>query len=223
MKAEPQAETLRGVEALVEDCTTPPRWRVWTTLIHAYGGLFLSPFLVLFAISTILLNHAWKPWITTPRPDLQRVSLTAAMPDGLERLAQAKWVMQQLEISGEIEYLADQGPQLTIPIVKPGERIVLRADLTQGTVEVERTATDLWQRLIDLHKSPGPHLAGFRGNWVFTRIWGKLVDGTVLMTLLTTVTGIYLWLLWKPERRGGLVALGLGTLSLLSLLAALLH
>ncbi len=33
----------------------------WTRLLHFYFGLFISPFLVIFSVSTIMLNHGRKP------------------------------------------------------------------------------------------------------------------------------------------------------------------
>ena len=32
----------------------------FTRQLHLYGGLFLCPFLLIFAVSTIRLNHGWQ-------------------------------------------------------------------------------------------------------------------------------------------------------------------
>ena len=33
----------------------------WTRQLHLYLGLFICPFILLFAVSTIFLNHRWGP------------------------------------------------------------------------------------------------------------------------------------------------------------------
>lgn len=34
----------------------------WTRNLHLYVGLFLSPFVLVYAASAVLLNHAYLPW-----------------------------------------------------------------------------------------------------------------------------------------------------------------
>ena len=38
---------------------------LWTRELHVHLGLFISPFILVFAISAILFNHAYKPWSTS--------------------------------------------------------------------------------------------------------------------------------------------------------------
>lgn len=177
--------------------------------------------MLVFAVSTILLNHTWKPRETEAVPEVRTVPLNGDLPDGMERLEQARWITNQLDIVGEIQSIRQDGRIVTVPVAVPGERIEIRADLEAGTAEIERVRTGLWDRLIFLHETPGPHLAGFRGNWIFTRIWRGLVDGTVALLLFSTASGIYLWLLLRGQRRSGLLLLGAGGLTFVLLLVGL--
>ena len=53
-----------------------------TRQLHLYGGLFLCPFLLIFAISTIRLNHGWQ------RPP-DETTTTVALPIPIDLLADA--------------------------------------------------------------------------------------------------------------------------------------
>ncbi len=50
----------------------------FTRQLHLYGGLFLCPFLLIFAISTIRLNHGWQ------RPP-DKTTTTMALPIPADR------------------------------------------------------------------------------------------------------------------------------------------
>ena len=88
---------------------------------------------------------------------------------------------------------------MIIPVMKPGEEVRLDLNLQTRRVSIERRATGLWDALIYLHKSPGPHLANIRGNWLCTRIWRWLADGTVYVLLFLSISGVYLWAVLRTE------------------------
>jgi len=187
------------------------RWYRWFRLVHLYGGLFVSPFVVVFALSAIVLNH---PWMSSRPAEPTRREATIDVPAGLKGLELAKEVMRQTGVRGEIDFFPPdaQGPRLNIPVSTPGQKITINANLASKTATVSERTTTFSERVNYLHKSPGPHLVGFRGNWVFTRIWSVLADATVYVLLLVTATGVYLWALVKAERKRGLVFLGAGCL-----------
>lgn len=189
--------------------------------LHLYTGLFISPFVLVFAVSTILLNHTWKPWASEPAVGVRTIPISTNMPEGLAPLDKALWITEQAGVVGEVLSIVVNGNMATIPVARPGVRLTIQADLAAGTAQIESRSTTLWDRLIFMHKTPGPHLAGFRGNWIFTKIWRGLVDGAVALLLFSTASGVYLWLLVKAQRRTGLVLLGAGGLTFVVLVAAL--
>lgn len=195
--------------------------RIWIRDLHLCIGLFISPFILVFAVSTLLLNHTWKPWESESVMAVRTVPIGTRLPEGLSRLERAKWIAEQAGVVGEIESIRENGSTITVPVARPGVHITIRADLETGTTQIEVRRTALWHRLIYLHKTPGSHLAGFRGNWVFTQIWRGLVDGTVVLLLFSTASGVYLWLLIKAQRRVGFVLLGVGGLTFVLLVRAL--
>jgi len=129
--------------------------------------------------------------------------------------------MQQVGISGEIRNIFKRRNRLTIPVMKPGYNASIQVDLETGIAVVEERELNFWDGLMYLHKSPGPHVAKIRGNWIFTRIWAFLVDGVVYFVLFISASGIYLWLVLKAERKTGLIVMGAGCFTFAAIVMAL--
>lgn len=197
---------------------------LWMRDLHLYAGLFASPFILIFAVSTILLNHAWKTWTRAAvEKTTAPVEIPAGLKSGAEGVPAAKQILRQVNVSGEIGFVRHQ-PQnnrLIIPVFKPGQRITIDVDLTTRTAAIERTGTDLWSTLIYLHRTPGPHNAQAPRNWVFTQAWGWLADATIYLLLFLSASGVYLWALLKAERKIGLILIGTGVLSFIVLVSVL--
>ncbi len=200
---------------------------VWTRDLHLYLGLFLSPFVLVFGISTLVLNH---PALAPPVAGqaLRQVKHVHVPPgleklDGTERLAALKSVMRQAGVSGEINFVryVPKENRMIVPVLKPGQETTVDLNLKTGRLEVERRSAGLREALVYLHKSPGPHNAALRGNWVYTRLWAWLADTTVYAVLLMSVSGVYLWAVLKAERKIGLVLLGAGALSFAGVILAI--
>ncbi len=184
----------------------------WISKLHVYFGLFISPFVVLFAVSAIMFNHTWG---AESEGKVQERQTSIEIPENLEGLEIARHIMRQVNVSGEIQSFRHnpQRRRFTIPVMKPGKRITIKVDLEKKIAEIEQRSTGFWNSLLYLHKSPGPHLAGFRGNWFFTKFWMWLADATVYLFLALSISGIYMWLLLKSERKTGLILLGAGCLT----------
>jgi len=189
--------------------------------LHLYTGLFICPFVLIFAFSTILLNHTWKPWSKKTKEPTVTVPMAASLPDSLTKLEKVEWIRDQIGISGEASNLFHNGNMINTQITRPGEQYLVWADVEAGTANVTKVSEGFWDRLIYLHKTPGPHLAGFRGNWVFVQIWRALGDLTVALLLFSTASGIYLWLLIRAQRRAGLLLLGGGAATFILLITLL--
>jgi hypothetical protein len=192
--------------------------------LHLYLGLFISPILLVYAVSVVLLNHAYLPWGGADAAEATLRTVRVTVPDEENSLELAKRVREQLGASAEIGYvnLNQEKRSLSFPLEKPGERSMVRVDLATGITEVETRETGVWDATIYLHKMPGPHNVAIRGNWFYTKLWGWVADATVYLTLFLTATGVYLWALLRAERRAGLFFLGTGALSFFLIVFALL-
>lgn len=193
----------------------------WTRDLHLYVGLFASPFVLVYAVSAILLNHAY-PSPATPSQIVPR-TVAIHVTDNDDGLSVARQVRDQVGVRGEIGYVnrKPQGHTLSFPIETPGRRTSVKVDLAAGTATLKEQTTGVWDATIYLHKMPGPHNVKIRGNWMFTGLWSWLADGTVYAILFLSASGVYMWFVIRAARRYGSLFLGAGVLSFAAILIAI--
>lgn len=187
----------------------------WLRDLHLYFGLFISPFILLFAVSVFYLNHGKLGPGANPAPDTYR---DLKIPDGFDRLKgreavdRARAVLPQIEVSGEIGFLryVPTTRHLIFPVSKAGSEATVDIDLARQTATVSRRSMNVWESLSYLHKIPGPHNVALRGNWIGTVLWRVFADATIYLLLFISVTGVYLWWAIKAERRIGFTLLAGG-------------
>jgi hypothetical protein len=193
-----------------------------------YFGLLISPCVLVFAISTVLLNHPGLVPAKAP-PEATKVADSVDIPAGLEKLqgmerAQAiQAIMRRLGVSGEVNFIRyiPKENRMIVPVGVPGRETTLDLDLAARQVKIQSRNTGVRDALIYLHKSPGPHNVAVRGNWYFTRLWGWMADATAYLLLFITISGLYLWAVLKAERKIGLALLGAGAISFVTVIYAI--
>ena len=114
-------------------------------------------------------------------------------------------------------------PRLVIQVIVPGRETTVDLNLQDRSAVVTERNTGMWDALVYLHKSPGPHNVAIRGNWVYVQFWRVLADATVYLILFISISGIYLWAVLRAERRIGLALLAAGAFSFFGLVYALSH
>ena len=203
--------------------SAPKSFYRWTRDLHLYVGLFVSPFVLVYAVSAIQLNHTLMPWGGRAAQPVAPRTVRVVVRDTENGLGVATQVQKQIGVPGEIGYVGRKlgSQRVSFPIETPGRTTSVRVDLAAGLATIERKETGVWDGMIYLHKMPGPHNANIRGNWVFTRLWGWLADASVYMLLFLSATGVYLWTVSKTERRTGLIFLGTGVLSFMAIVIAI--
>jgi hypothetical protein len=200
----------------------------WTRDLHLYAGLFISPFLLLFAVSVFFLNHAKvqpDSWIDRRTVSPLDVPADIGTRKGAAAVEAARAIAARSGIDGEIgftRFVRDTN-HFVFPVSKPGREASIDVDVAARTATVSTRPTSLLESLAYLHKMPGPHNADIRGNWEPTQLWRGAADLTIYLTLFVTITGVFLWWTLRAERRVGLVLLSLGTLSLVACIHVLLH
>lgn len=198
----------------------------WTRDLHLYLGLFVSPFVIAFAVSVFFLNHAKVDTaVATSATTFRDVRIPAGLDvvRGREAVDRARDIVNQVGVTGEIGFVryVRKEQRLVIPVSKPGLETIIDVDVSKRTAVVSRRSTGALEAVAYLHKSPGPHNADLRGNWFWTRVWRWLADGTVYLVLFVSATGLYLWFSIKAERRIGFALLGVGAVSFFALLYGL--
>jgi hypothetical protein len=194
----------------------------WTRDLHLYLGLFISPFLLVFAISVFFLNHskvvpdAWSSVESFRNLEIPAGIEGAQGPAAIER---GHSILRQVGLDGEIGFtrFVKATRHFVFPVSKPGLESNVDVDIDARTAVVSRRPTSVLEAFAYLHKMPGPHNVAIRGNWVATRIWKWFADATIYLTLFITLSGVYLWYAIKAERRVGIVLMSAGAATLLAL------
>jgi hypothetical protein len=196
--------------------------------LHLYLGLFISPFVVVFAVSVFFLVHAWLPKTDA---GAKRVVTELALPANLEKLSgrplidALQPVLAQIQTQGEVGWVQHRAKEhrLILPVSVPGRLTTVTIDMANREATIEPRSTGLADALVVLHKSPGPHLVGIRMNWFPMRLWSWFADGTVYLGLFVTVSGLYLWYALRAERRIGFCLLAAGVVVFAGIVYALVH
>jgi hypothetical protein len=198
--------------------------------LHLYCGLFISPFVLVFAISVVFLVHSWLPRIAS-ETSTTRVVSALPLPGDLARLSgrplieALKPALEKAEVRGEVgfvRHLVNEG-KLFIPVTVPGRETTVSISLARREATIVTRETGWAAALVTLHKSPGPHGPHIRMNWLFMRAWRWLADATVYLTLFISVSGVYLWYVPRAERSVGFILLGAGALAFFGMAYALSH
>lgn len=183
--------------------------------LHLYIGLFLSPFVLIFALSVFYLVHGLATRATPGPSDPSRtVTAVAITPEiarlqGRARVDALRPVLEQLDVRGEIDFVRHVANEhrLIVPVRLPDRDTVVDIDYEQRMATVTSRKHGIGDAVVYLHKMPGPHNADLRGNSRMIRLWRFGADATVYLLLFITMSGIYLWVVLKAERRVGLVFL----------------
>jgi hypothetical protein len=194
-----------------------------------YGGLFLSPFILVFSVSVFYLVHgfAQRPG---PRPsDSSRTVTNLAVPPGLAgmqgraRVDALRPVLDQVGVSGEVDFVRHVAAEhrLIVPVRLPNRDTVVSLDYEQRTATITPREHSLGDALVYLHKMPGPHNTDVRGNSPLMRGWRILADATAYLTMFITLSGIYLWFALKAERRIGVALTLVGAVTFWGLVYAI--
>ena len=200
----------------------------WLRDLHLYFGLFVSPFVLLFAASVFYLNHGK---LIAGDDTASETYRGLSIPDGFDRLKgreaveRATAILPQVRVSGEIGYLryVAKDRHLVFPVTRAGSEATVVVNLDARTATVKRRQMNLWESLSYLHKMPGPHNVAIRGNWVGTRVWRLFADATIYLLLFISLSGVYLWWAIKAERKIGLALLTGGAATFAGLIYAIVR
>ena len=190
--------------------------------LHLYTGLFISPFVLIFSMSILVLNH--PPYFNNLRakkePESTQTHLNNFQFQASDLLT-AQSIIRQLEIAGEIDWISKTDSTFSFPVNKPGLNKWISLNIKTGTVVIKQDEEGILKGTSYLHTMPGPHNASLRGNSFFMKVWRVMTDVFVYLIVFSSVTGVFLWYFLKAERKLGVYALALGFVFLTGLLILL--
>lgn len=191
-----------------------PTWKAWNRKLHLYLGLYFLVFLWLFALSGLLLNHAWRFtefWSQRQQSTREQVIQPLRASDDL---GQAKELMSQLDLAGEIEWtrVRPATERFSFRVVRPGRIVDVTAELGRGSATVQEIRLNGWGVVRMLHTFNGTPASttGAERDWLLTRLWSFAMDA-LAVGLIALVAGSLILAYERRERRFGAgIALGLG-------------
>jgi hypothetical protein len=193
----------------------------WNRKLHYYVGLYFLFFLWLFTFTGLLLNHSsWtfaEFWPNRKVSAFERQIQRPSSPRDLEQadLEQARDIMHQLGIAGEIEWITARADsaRLEFRANRPGHNFDIKADLEQARATVSVTEMNAWGIMRVLHTFTGVRAGDSRNqrDWIPTTVWALSMDAVAAGMVFMVCSGLYMWYGLTTKRAAGLAALGLGT------------
>jgi hypothetical protein len=190
----------------------------WNRRLHFYVGLVLLPFVGLFALTGLLLNHPeWsftEFWANRHESNFQRPIRPATGGTDLEK---AQDVMRQLGISGQVQGITmyPASGHFDFSVVRPGRIISIQANSNRGLASVKRIQTNGWGVLHMLHTFSGVRIEdpSQQRNWVLTSLWSLSMDACVISLAFMALSSVWMWYRLRTKRRLGMIVLAAGILS----------
>jgi hypothetical protein len=183
---------------------------------HLYMGLFLLPWVVMFGVSSIPLNHygTQEPvrWTTVAEHPFE-----AEVPEaGANLRPLGRAMMDAAGVDGG--YFVNRANPRQVNVNHPDfltpVRIVYQAD--RKAISVEHREFSMQQFMTGLHFRGGYDLDGF-----WDSMWALFVDIVSVALLLWIATGIYMWWKLPATRWWGWLALGSGAICFVMIVATL--
>jgi hypothetical protein len=191
-------------------------WDRFMRASHLYTGLFLMPWMVVYAVSAFCLNH--QEWFAEPRWEVVREEpFSADQTVSQAPKGQAQAILKHLDLEGPHHIQEPSDPNRMIlwrPCVRGYYRITWDRQPSRLVVE-QRGAGSFYTLLNNLHFQHG-----YERQFKYFA-WAAIVDAVTISTVIWVISGIYLWAR-RPRKRllGGLCAI-LGTVLFVGLVVLL--
>ncbi len=189
------------------------RFYSFMQLTPIYTGLFLIPWLLVYATSALCLNHG--PWINKTfkigPPTWDTLSQSEFTPDDTfpeEPQAQAKAIVQNLNLEGMHRVLPASNKQRML-ILRPsgGGNYRITWQRNQSQLTVERQPFSAYRLMHNLH-----FRGGYRQKYFAHITWAVVVDLVCISMWLWVISGIYIWFRKRKQRVSGNICLAAGCL-----------
>ena len=172
--------------------------------LHIYGGLIFFPYLLIFGLSTLYINHDFKIFREKQDWTVRKMVIDIADIEDNQQLAES--IRDSLELMGWCPWWIQNRDesQFRFSIDHFGSEHRINANLGTGELIVNRRNKGFWSVLHSLHflGSDVP-----RANKVINS-WQYYQDFTVIYLIIAIITGVYMFLESKKEKKTGILILG---------------
>ena len=193
----------------------PGRFESWNRRAHYYLGLYLLFFVWLFSFTGLLLNHPkWTFADFWPTRKESTIVQQIKRPPGGTDLEQARNILDQMGLQGEIEWTAEREDQSRFDFraSRPGHIFEIKTYLDRGQATVQRIDVNAWGIMRILHTFSGVRADDSRNkrDWILTSVWAFAMDATAAGLVVIVLGSYYMWWRLPQKRVWGLVFLAAG-------------
>jgi hypothetical protein len=178
--------------------------------VHLYLALFLTPWMLMYAISTIAMNH--RGWFESyyggrvARWDrVSKEKFAPALTPDASRQDVADAILAHLHIEGEHSVRGRLTQRLSITRDNPFDMRRITYSPSDSLLVVEKRRSRLPAILESLHRR-----RSYQSLILTEDLWGFTVDLTILAMLFWAGSGLWLWWEMSVTRRLGAIALVTG-------------
>lgn len=191
-----------------------PAVRTFNRRVHIYAGLALLLFLMLFAVTGLLLNRHWEFTEFYPQRRIATAERSFATPLRAQGdVARAREIMGALDLKGDVSTtsIAPDG-RFTVQATRPGENLKIEADLITGRATVETARFNGWGVARTLHTFIGVSRTDPQRHrdWWLTSVWALALDLTAVGMVLLVIGGLIEAWVANPRRLPLALAFGAG-------------
>ena len=197
-------------------------WNLLFRRTHLYLGLLLIPWVLVYALSTVMFNHAeYFRHYRAPDPQWFSIwekdyALAAPAPaaDDLKALEQTTTRILADHGLGGAFNVRRQGQRLSISLPHFWHPRRLAYDLASKKLRAEEKRFAWVELVARLHER-----TGYRAGGALNNVWAGAVDVLCVTTVVWIGTGLYMWWKLAEARRWGFAAIagGLATIAVLAL------
>ncbi len=164
--------------------------------IHLFTGLFLAPWMIMYALSTLVMTHQEyvNSFYTSKSPVLVRereLDYTRSFPTNLTRDAIAQQILNDLSMDGAYSVSGgSNGRPLIIQRQHAMSQRRLTFDASKNKITIEREELRTPTILERLHRR-----RGYNQPYALDDTWGFTVDVAVVTMAFWSLSGV--WLAWE--------------------------
>jgi hypothetical protein len=183
-----------------------------------YLALFLTPWILMYAASTFVMNH--REWFRGDPPPAPRWETAAKLSylgkTDIEKPRElAVRILSDLELSGAHTARVRDG-KLEINRFDPVRPLRLTYSPSEQTVRIERTVFEGAEFLERLHRR-----RGFQQDYAADVSWAVIVDGVIAAIVFWILSGFWMWWELRITRLWG-AAFATAGLAVFAILVAVL-
>jgi hypothetical protein len=172
---------------------------------HLYSALFLTPWVLMYAVSTFVMNHKERPAKPTQWELVSRSTYEGVFREQASHHFIARQILMSLGMDGAHQAsLASDG---TVTIQRFAAVEPIRLQYRPGTREltIEKQKFAVTPFLTRMHRR-----RGYQHPYTFEDTWAVSVDFFIVGILFWSLSGLWLWWELKVTRIPGAVALAAG-------------